>query len=207
VAEKRKTELDVDPTAAIEEEAPQEEVSTEETPAEESEETPKLKSKKRIIIIGGVVAIVIITGVILFFVVGGEKEPSPTDEVKTDTAKGAEGEKEIVLPPVKKFVKAKKLINFPMEPFTLFFTENKTKGIFRIRFELQLSNKEVVNEMAENLITFRNTIFVYLKEHTKEDFIDPEKRQKSLDEIRVLLDRSLQNGQVLAVLITESNLY
>ncbi len=191
MSKKRKTELDVDPSAAMEPEPePQPEPLKEEEPKEEE---PKKLSKKKIIIIASGVAVLIVLIVVGFIFT--EPEPPPKKEVQK------EAELELPEPPSIKDIVP--LINITFEPFILPFTQNGEEHFWQIAISLQLSSEDALDEMEHNLVIFREAIYLFLREKNKNDFLNPKKRKEILFNLKVLVDRSLQNGQVDRVLVTK----
>ncbi len=68
------------------------------------------------------------------------------------------------------------------------------------------SNKEAKAEVDQNLVIVRDAVFFFIKNRPAKDFTVPKRRKDTLLELKRLLDRSVQNGRVQAVLITEFNI-
>ena len=210
MVKKRKTELDIDTSFQIEtpevevEEAeappPPLEEPVEEASPEETEETEKKPSRRNIYIIAGLaVAVIALAGITYSVIFGGslpeetvtEKETMDETTIEDETAAP-----ETVVPLIP-------LHNITLEPFILPIGDGEGGGFFQIRFTLELSNEDAVAEVEENLSILRESIFVFLKRHKVEDFTKPSKRKDTILSLTRQLDRSLQNGRVNAVLVTE----
>ncbi len=209
MAKKRKTELDID--SGIAQKVPQPEVKEEAPPAaapepEEEEEKPekkKLTPRLKIIIIAGLVlTVIIMAGITAMLVSGGDEKPEePVAEVvepELEPEPEPEPEPEIEL---------KKLDNLLMEPFLLTFDAPQGEQFLRIGIVLQLSNKEAIAEIDQNLVIVRDAIFFFLKRKELNDFNVLKRKKEMMLELKRLLDRSIQNGRVDKVMITEMTIY
>ena len=94
-----------------------------------------------------------------------------------------------------------------LEPFTVPYEENGKKQIMYAQFSLNLSNKDAMSEIEENIVVMREAIYIYISRREKGDFADEKKRAEILDDLKNLLDRSLLNGRVQDVLITQLNFF
>jgi len=207
MAKKHKTELDVDPTSipvAEEEveESPKPSPVKFEAEGEEGEEESKPKrklTKKAIIIlavgISGFLSLIatIVAGYFYF-----SKEEEPVAQQVVEPAKPE---------PVQKApVTFEKMINLGLEPFIIPIEKNGEKHFWRIAFSIQLSNEETIDEIEENSSIIREAIFLFLTTHEIEDFSDQKKRSRTIYDMEILLDRSLQTGRVKSITITEFNI-
>lgn len=196
MAKKHKTELDVDPTSAVEEE------DAEEKPAEAAEEEedeggPKVNKAKRNLIIGiavGVIVLITALSTALYYVL--KEEPKPEIEVV---------EEKIPEPVKKKPLEYKAVINMKLEPFVIPFEENGEKHFWMIAFSLQLTTKQAFEEIEENIAFVREAIYIFLNTHDRHEFLGRNKklREQTFFDMRVLIDRSLQSGRVEAIQIIE----
>lgn len=212
MAEKRKTELDLDTTTkavetgAIPQETAETAPVTEKPPEEKAPEVEKKPfERKKLFIIAGAAAAVILVAVIGVLLLTGEKKVEKVVEAKVETPE-EELEPEPEPEPVK-LEPLKKLHNLSLEPFLINY-ETKGKGQFlKISLAMELSNKEAVAEVDENLVLVRDSIFFFIKGKSLKDFTIPLKRKETLQELKRLLDRSVQNGRVNDVLITELTVF
>lgn len=211
IEKKRKTELDIDSTVQPPEaEAPPppppppkepEPAPADATAPETETETETVKSKpsrRKLFIIAGVSsAVVVLAAVSLAVYFGGTKEKvEPKIEEKTVEVAAAAA-------PI---VPIRKLNNIPLKPFLLPVMDNNRKGFLRVKFSLLLSNADAVGEVEENLSLMRETIYQFAKLRDLDDFKPTGKRDETIRTLRRLLDRSLQNGRVEDVMITEFTL-
>ncbi len=214
MAKTRKTELDVDDSIAQKVPIPEPEVKKEAPPPEpgkkeEKPERKKLAPRLKILIIAGLVsAVIIMAGITALLVFGDSKkteepvaevvEPEPEPEPELEPEPEPEPKPEIEL---------KKLENFHMEPFMITYNTRQGEQFLRIGFVLQLSNKEAKAEIDQNLVIVRDAIFFFLKRRELKDFNVLKRKKELLLELKRLLDRSIQNGRVDKVMITEMNIY
>ncbi|MEE8483837.1 MAG: flagellar basal body-associated FliL family protein, partial [Nitrospinota bacterium] len=161
--------------------------------------TPRLKI---IIIAGLVLTVIIMAGITAMLVSGGDEKPEePVAEVvepELEPEPEPEPEPEIEL---------KKLDNLLMEPFLLTFDAPQGEQFLRIGIVLQLSNKEAIAEIDQNLVIVRDAIFFFLKRKELNDFNILKRKKEMMLELKRLLDRSIQNGRVDKVMITEMTIY
>jgi len=197
MSRKHKTELDVDPTSSIEAEEAVEEQPEVEAEEEEAEGGPKINKAKRNLLIGIVVGIVLLlaglTAAVFYL-------------MKDDTPPAVEAVIEEKPEPVKKKAEEYKLVlNMKLEPFVLPFEVKGEKHFWRISLNLQLSTKQAVEEIEENIAFVREAIYIFLKTHDRHEFLGRNKKLKeqTFFDLRVLIDRSLQNGRVEAIQVIE----
>jgi len=202
IEKKRKTELDIDPTLQPPEVEAQAQAQPPPTPPPEPEpvqepETEPVKTKpsrRKLYIIAGVssaVVLLAVVGLAVYFGVGQKTAERKTEEKAVEVTAAA---------PV---VPKKELNNLPLEPFILPITDNNGKGFLRVKFSLLLSNADAVGEVEENLSLMRETIYLFAMQREPDDFKPSGRRDETIQTLRRLLDRSLQNGRVEDVMITE----
>ena len=201
IEKKRKTELDIDLTiqAPVVEAPPPpppepEPVAKPEPIPEPAEKKP---SKRKLYIIAGVSSAVVLLTVITLTVYFGTKEKTVEPPVDKKVI-------EVTAP--KQREATNKLNNLPLKPFLLPINQNGKKGFLRVKFSLLLSNMDAVVEVEENLSLMRETIYLFAKQHEPDDFKRSGKRDETIETLRRLLDRSLQNGRVKNIMITEFTL-
>jgi len=199
MSRKHKTELDVDPTSSIEAEEAVEEQPEVEAEEEEGEAGPKINKAKRNLLIGVVVGVAILlaglTAAVFYLM---KDDPPPVIEE-------AAVEEKIPEPVKKKDEEYKTVINMRLEPFVIPFEEKGEKHFWRLSLSLQLSTKQAVEEIEENIAFVREAIYIFLKTHDRHEFLGRNKKLKeqTFFDLRVLIDRSLQNGRVEAIQVIE----
>jgi len=208
---KRRTELDIDPTTIVENEAEAEvEASPTEAappaPKEAVESTPgkKINYTKLLMLIAAGIALVAVTSAIGFGVVSIVKsltseapkkeaiKPAPPPAPKLDTPTPS--------PPV-----ATQTVTEPIYQLKPFFVPIGKKGeesFVRIEFAAEMTGPEVKKEIERNLVLIRENIFFMLKNLSVEDFTNEKKREKVAVEAAIALNRSIQSGAVNKMLIT-----
>lgn len=206
MAKDRKTELDVDPKLQDTQLGEKLEASPETEPEAKAPEVKK-RSKLKLYIIVGLIATVLALGVLTAFLLLKDGEKPQVELEKSGEEKLPEEEKllelELSMPPQK----VKKLNNLLLEPFTISISEPGGKRFMRVTFSLQLSNGDAVSEVEENLVIMREAVYLFIRNRKASDFMVPENRVKTLSTLKRLLDRSIQNGRVEEVLITELSVY
>lgn len=196
---KRKTELDIDlsvqPPAVEAPSAPKPEPVAE--PEPDTEPAAKKPSKRKLYIIAGVSSAVVLLVAVTATVYFGTKEKTVEPVIETKLVEVTAEAPQAVI---------KKFNNLALEPFLLPIKQNGDKGFLRVTFSLLLSNADAVTEVEENLPLMRETIYLFAKRHKPDDFKPTGKRKETLQTLQRLLDRSLQNGRVKNILITEFTL-
>lgn len=200
MAKIRKTELDVEPML---EQAAQEKKSEPPKPEKKPEKTrapTKKSSRLKLYVIAGLAVSVLMLGALALFLMSGEEKPAAeVDETADEELLHEEVEDQPA-------VEVKKLNNLVLEPFTLQSGKSGGGSLMRVGFSLQLSSEDAVAEVEENLVIIRETIYLFLKRHNTENFTIPKKRMETITDLKRLLDRSVQNGRVEDVMITELNI-
>lgn len=197
IEKKRKTELDIDLTIQppVAETPPPPEPVAKPEPAPEP--AAKKPSKRKLYIIAGVSSAVVLLAVITAAVFFGTKEKTVEPVIETKVI-------EVTADAPQKPMK--ELNNLPLEPFLLPIKQNGSKGFLRVKFSLLLSNEDAVVEVEENLSLMRETIYLFAKRKELDDFKPSGRRNETMQTLRRLLDRSLQNGRVKNIMITEFTL-
>jgi flagellar basal body-associated protein FliL len=221
---KRKTELDIEGITPGKPPEPPPPPPPEEPPPppveeEKHDEKPKSKGNKKIFVIAGAVSVVILVGVIVVVkshkpalkeekVVQKEKEKEKEKEKPKEQAK-PEKKHEAPKPPEKKPEQPafEKVNNLAMEPFILTQKTKEGEKFLRVAFTLQINSEDGVAEAKENMALIRKGILFYLGTKDKNEILDEDGRQAILKDLKYNIDKSLQNGRVVAVLITEFNIY
>ncbi len=206
IEKKRKTELDIDSTVQPPEAEtpppppPEPEPEPGPAPAAASEtETVKSKpSRRKLFIIAGVSSAMVLLAVIALALYFGGTQEKAEPKIEEKTVEVA-----VVAAPI---APIRELNNIPLEPFLLPVTDNNRKGFLRVKFSLLLSNADAVSEVEENLSLMRETIYQFAKLRDLDDFKPTGRRDETIRTLRRLLDRSLQNGRVEDVMITEFTL-
>lgn len=217
---KRRTELDIDPTAIPykeeEEAAPakEPEAPEEKKPPEEKAPPPPAQSKPRrkinyfklltLALVGG--ALIILAVAIGFGVTAlvtsflqepeqvEEKEPPPpplTLPIPEPSTVKKDEKADIPAPPL-----------YELKPFFLTKGEGKDKSFVRVGFAAEMTGAEVSKEIERNLVLIRENIYFLLQEKSLDSFENEEKRKRLAVEVAIALNRSIQSGAVNKVLIT-----
>jgi len=203
IEKKRKTELDIDSTIQPPEvEAPPPPPpppppEPEPVPESETEPVKTKPSKRKLYIIAGVSSAIVLLAAITLAVYFGAAQ---------ETAERETEEKAVEVTAAAPTVPKKELNNLPLEPFILPIMDNNRKGFLRVKFSILLSNADAVGEVEENLSLIRETIYLFAKQREPDDFMPTGRRDETIQTLRRLLDRSLQNGRVEDVMITEFTL-
>ena len=191
----RKTELDIDLTIQPPVAPPPPPPKPEPEPVVEPEPAPepieKKPSKLKFYIIAALSSALLLLVVITAAIYFGTAKKTSQQVIE---------EKPL---PVTATAPPKELNNLPLKPFFLPITQNNRKGFLRVKFSLLLSNGDTLVEAEENLLLIRETIYQFAKRHEPDDFKPTGKRDETMQKLRQLLDRSLQNGRVENILITE----
>ncbi|MFQ5431785.1 MAG: flagellar basal body-associated protein FliL [Nitrospinota bacterium] len=198
IEKKRKTELDIDLTIqspVVEAPPPP---PPEPEPVPEPEPAKAKPSRRKLYIIAGVSSVTALLAVIALAVYFGAAQ---------ETAEKVPEEKPVeVTAAAVPTAPMKELNNLPLEPFILPIIYNNRKGFVRIKFSLLLSNTDAASEVEENLSLMRESIYLFAKQRELGDFKPTGKRNQTIQTLRRLLNRSLQNGRVEDVMITEFTL-
>lgn len=198
--EERKTELDVDPEL---QNTPQEQKVDAPPETEKEAGAPAVKKRPRLklYIIAGLVATMLALSGFAVSLLLRESEKPQVETSQNDEEELLEVE--VSTPPKK----LQKLNNFSMEPFILSTGKQGSKRFMRIKFSLQLSSNDAIAEIEENLAIMRETVYLFIRNRGAGNFTIPENRVETLNDLKRLLDRSIQNGLVEKVMITELSVY
>jgi len=198
---KRRTELDIDMTMPpVKEAPPPEPEPPQEEPAQEiapPEEKPKAKINKikLAIIISGALGLVsllgaLVWGALIYFKTAPEKPPPPKIEKKRPAP--LVPKVRAVIPPLYEF-----------NAFLVSVGKKNHQSLVKITFAAELSEDNVSDEIARNLVLIRENVFTLLKSKPMEEFRDEEKRRHLAVEVAIILNESIQSGAVVKVYITE----
>ncbi len=208
MAKKRKTELDIE-TGAIPVPPPPSEpaapaVSLEQEMAQDaaSARQPGKPLNKNAVIAAGAVMAIVLAVVIAVTVVQKKKSSATAKKADVHGEKAKDAEKHKT-----EEVKFEKLNNLVLEPFVIPYKNKGQDGFIQIVFALQVDDPDVINEISNNLPLIRNSILFAINTHSSADLIDPAKRETLMKDIRFNIDRSLQSGRVVAILLNAINVY
>lgn len=199
--EERKTELDVEPATPKDTQQEQEAQAPPETEKKVEAPTAKKRSRLKIYIIVGLLATALALGVFvisLLLTQGKTAEVKPSQNVEEELL-------ELGIPTPT--AEVEQLKNLLMEPFVISTGGPGSKQFMRIRFSLQLSNEDAITEVKENLDIMREAVYLFVRNRGASDFTIPESRVETLKTLKRILDRSIQNGRVERVMITELSVY
>ncbi len=199
---KRRTELDIDMTMPPAEEArPPEPEPAQEEPVKEiapPEEKPqaKINKIKLSMIISGALGLVSLLGALtlgawVYFKAAPEK-PAPPPKVEKKRAVPLVPKVRAVIPPLYEF-----------SSFLVSVGKKNHQSLVKITFAAELSEDNVSDEIARNLVLIRENIFTLLKSKPLEEFRDEKKKRHLAVEVAIILNESIQSGAVVKVYITE----
>lgn len=92
---------------------------------------------------------------------------------------------------------------WPMEPFVVNLLDQGGDRYLRIVIELDVSDKNCLNELTQLKPKLRDSILELLTSKTYKEIIDPVGKQRLRDEIILRLNTFLMSGKVLKVYFTE----
>ncbi len=91
----------------------------------------------------------------------------------------------------------------PLEPFIVNLAEAGGKRFIKITMELELSNKELENEVKGKIPQFKDHIITVLSSKSMDEVITAEGKFKLKEEIMSRLNQNLRGGTVRNVFFTE----
>jgi flagellar FliL protein len=119
-------------------------------------------------------------------------------------------EKDIKIPTIQKLEKGKdeeKISQigplYPLDPFTVNLRSDKGDVYLKITLNLELSLKELSNELDAKNAVIRDLIIRILSSKTYENFASDSGKEKVLDEIADRINAMLHDGYIKNVYITE----
>lgn len=206
---KRKTELDIEgiaPPPKAEEPPPPPPPPQSEVAPEEHEDAPERKTspadkRKKLIIVSVAASFVLILGISFSM---KSKAPAKNKEKPVHVE-----EKEATPPPRAKEppVKSPQIYNLTLEPFIIPVHGKNSDRLIRLGLAIQVSNEDALDEAKENITLIRKSVLFYLNTKDKKDLLDDKSRIKMMEDIKSNVDRSLQSGRALAVLVDEFVVY
>lgn len=158
--------------------------------AKSAEQEPEKKSSKLIFIIIGVVLIILLAGG-GFFAYKMFLAPKPEGEgavAKEETKKEA--------PPVI----GEMLV---MEPFVVNLADPKGKRYLKVRIELELENKEIVDRATKAAPKLRDMVIMMLTSLDFEEIMTPEGKIRVRDELLERFNEALRPDQIKNIYFTE----
>jgi flagellar basal body-associated protein FliL len=208
---KRKTELDIEgiaPPPKVEEPPPPPPPPQSEVVPDEHEDVTAHKAspadkKKKVIIVSVVASLVLIIGISFAI-----KSKAPAKKKEKPVHVEEKEESPPSPPPSKEQqVKSPKVYNLTLEPFILPIHGKNGDRLIRLGLAIQVSNEDALDEAKENITLIRKSVLFYLNTKDKRDLLDDKSRIKMMEDIKSNVDRSLQSGRALAVLVDEFVVY
>ncbi len=199
---KRRTELDIDPSILA---GPEEAAPAPPEPAEKEPEpapAPKPVAKRKInkakllmVVSVGMGSLSLLAAIGWGVVSYVQSRPEPVVEVKEEQAAMPQ-------PVPKPVIQVEIPPMFEFKPFLTNIGKGGGRHLVKITFTAQMSDVKVSEEIKMNLVLIRENIYYFLQGKTLEDFHNEKKKDRMAVDMAIVLNRSIQSGNITKVLVS-----
>lgn len=92
---------------------------------------------------------------------------------------------------------------YGFQPFHLNFGEGDRERIVKIAVAAELSEAKVAEEIERNLVLMRENILFYFRSKKLDEFHAQAKRERMEVDIAIILNRAIQSGAILKIMVTD----
>ena len=202
---KRRTELDIDGAIAPAPPAPEPAPPPAPEPAApHPAEAPapavhkrKVNKAKLLMILSASLGAVTLLGAVSwgvwsFIASRAAEKPKETPAPVAAPAPSAPKAPPIVVPPM-----------YGFQPFHLNYGEGDRERIVKVALAAELSEAKVADEIERNLVLMRENILFYFKSKKLDEFRAQPKRERMEVDIAIILNRAIQSGAILKIMVTD----